>query len=144
MPDMKREEVQALLERRTNAWAARDAAALAATHAPDGTVDSPTGGHLKGREAIERVYRVWLTAFPDVVWQPEEIVIDGDRAVMLARMSGTHAGEFFGLSPAGRHVEAEVAVVLTVADGLVTHERRIYDFTGVLVQTGVLKAKPVS
>jgi len=32
--------------------------------------------------------------------------------------------------------------VCRVADGFVTHERRIYDFTGMLVQLGVLKAKP--
>jgi hypothetical protein len=27
-------------------------------------------------------------------------------------------------------------------DGLIEHERRIYDFTGLLVQIGVLRAKP--
>jgi hypothetical protein len=27
-------------------------------------------------------------------------------------------------------------------DGLIEHERRIYDFTGLLVQLGVLRAKP--
>jgi hypothetical protein len=31
---------------------------------------------------------------------------------------------------------------MTVADGLVVDERRIYDFTGVLVPIGVLEAKP--
>jgi hypothetical protein len=31
---------------------------------------------------------------------------------------------------------------MTVADGLITEERRIFDFTGVLLQVGVLKAKP--
>ena len=97
---MAREDVETLIERRNAAWAAQDPAALAATHTPDGTVYSPTGGHLKGREAIERVYRVWLTAFPDVVWQSEEVVIDGDRAVVLAKIIGTHAGEFFGLPAA--------------------------------------------
>ena len=80
---MTREQVEALIERRNAAWAARDPAALAATHTPDGTVYSPIGGHLKGRAEIERVYRVWLTAFPDVFWQQEEVVIDGDRAVVL-------------------------------------------------------------
>jgi hypothetical protein len=32
--------------------------------------------------------------------------------------------------------------VITVADGLIASERRIYDFTGLLVQLGVLRAKP--
>ncbi len=141
---MTREQVEALIERRNAAWAARDPAALAATHTLYGTVYSPTGGHLKGREAIERVYRVWLTAFPDVCWQPEEVVIDGDRAVVLAKMIGTHAGEFFGLPAAGRHIEVDVSIVMRMEGDLVATERRIYDFTGLLVQTGVLKAKPVN
>lgn len=141
---MGRDEILALLARRDAAWEVRDAAALAATHAPEGTVDSPTGGLLKGRAAIQRVYRIWFTAFPDITWQPEEVVIDADRVVVLAKLVGTHAGEFFGLPAAGRRIEVEAAIVMTVADGLVSTERRIYDFTGLLVQTGVLKAKPVS
>jgi hypothetical protein len=40
-------------------------------------------------------------------------------------------------------MEVQVALLLKIADGLVIDERRIYDFTGVLVQVGVLKAKPV-
>jgi steroid delta-isomerase-like uncharacterized protein len=141
---MTRDEIMALLGRRNAGWAARDAGALAATHAVDGTVNSPTGGVLKGRSEIERVYRIWLTAFPDIVWQPQEILIDDHRVAVLAKLVGTHAGEFFGLPAAGRHVEVEVALVMTVADGLIATERRIYDFTGLLVQTGVLRAKPVN
>jgi hypothetical protein len=30
-----------------------------------------------------------------------------------------------------------------LADGLITRERRIYDFTGLAVQVGAIKAKPV-
>src|SRR6185436_6364824 len=119
-----------LMGRRNAAWAARDTAALAALHTADCVVHSPTGGLLTGRAEIERVYRVLLTAFPDLVWQPQETVIDNDRVVVLAKLVGTHAGEFFGLPPAGRHVEFEVALVMTVADGLIASERRIYDFTG--------------
>ena len=76
--------------------------------------------------------------------EQDDLLIDGDRVVQVGRMSGTHSGDFFGLAPTGRHVECQVALVLTVADGLVADERRIYDFTGVLVQVGVLKAKPTA
>jgi hypothetical protein len=33
--------------------------------------------------------------------------------------------------------------LLDVQDHHIVHDRRIYDFTGLLVQIGVLKAKPV-
>ena len=139
---MTRDEALALVERRNAAWAARDPKALAATHAEDGVVRSPTGGVLEGRAEIERVYRVWLKAFPDAVWGPVELLIDGDRIVQIATITGTHAGDFFGMASSGRQVRVEVASLMSVQNGLVTEERRIYDFTGLLVQVGVLKAKP--
>lgn len=139
---MTRAEIIALMERRTAAWAARDAAALGATHAENGVVVSPTGGVLEGRAQIERVYQLWLTAFPDIVWRPGDLLIDGDRIVQIATLTGTHAGDFFGMAATGRRVHVEVALLLSARDGLVTEERRIYDFTGLLIQVGVLKAKP--
>lgn len=141
---MTRDEILALIKRRHEGWLARDAAALAATHTEHGTVASPVGGVLEGRAEIERIYQLWFSAFPDIRLQQDDLLIDGDRVVLIARLRGTHAGDFFGLSPTGRHVEVQVAQVMTVAGGLVTDERRIYDFTGVLVQVGVLKARPSS
>jgi len=137
-----RDEIHALLARGIAAWRARDAATLTAMHAHNGVVASPTGGVLEGREEIQRVYRVWLAAFPDLTTHEDAELIDGDRAVQVLRFSGTHAGEFFGLPATGRHVEMTAAFVFTFRDGLVIEERRIYDFTGLLVQVGVLKAKP--
>jgi uncharacterized protein (TIGR02246 family) len=142
MPVMTRDDIVALLGRRQMAWNARNAAALAALHAPDGVVASPTGGVLEGRPEIERIYRLWLSAFPDLVMEPEEVVIEGSRVVQVVRITGRHDGDFFGIAPTGRHVEAQMASFMTVADGLIAEERRIFDFTGVLLQVGVLKAKP--
>ena len=140
---MGRDEILGLLDRRDGAWNAHDARGVAATHAADGVVISPTGGVLEGRSEIERVYRVWFTAFPDIVTRREDVVIDGNQVAVLSRFTGTHAGEFFGLAPSGRRVEVDVALLITVSDGLIAKERRVYDFTGLLVQVGVLKAKPV-
>ena len=139
---MTREDIVALMKQRNAAWAARDAAALAATHAATGVVASPLGGALEGREEIERVYRTLLNAFSDLRFYPEELIIDGNRVVQIAKLAGTHTGEFFGMPPTSRHVVVQVALLMSVANGLVVEERRIYDFTGMLVQVGVLKARP--
>jgi uncharacterized protein (TIGR02246 family) len=140
---MAREDIEAVFARRSAAWAARDAPALAGLHARHGTVASPTGGALEGRDEIERIYRVWTAAFPDLAYTTEELIIDGDRAVEIAHVTGTHSGEFFGMAPTGRRVSFVMACVLTFENGEILHERRVLDFTGVLVQVGVLKAKPV-
>jgi predicted ester cyclase len=139
---MTREEILSLLERQSAAWAAHDPAAFATGYAPHAIVTSPTGGVLEGREEIERIARKWFLAFPDIRFASEDILIDGDRAVQIARVSGTHGGEFFGVPATGRKVDVLFALVMTVADGHIMEERRILDFTGVLVQVGVLKTKP--
>jgi uncharacterized protein (TIGR02246 family) len=139
---MTRDDIFALFNRREAAWRTRDAAALAADHAPDGVVVSPTGGVLEGRLEIERIYRVWFVAFPDLSFTTEDLLVDDDRAALLARVTGSHAGEFFGMAPTGRRIEVSGAFIYRLQDGLIVHERRILDFTGLLVQVGVLKAKP--
>jgi uncharacterized protein (TIGR02246 family) len=139
---MTREEIFALFTRREAAWRARDAVALAADHAADGVVVSPTGGVLEGRAEIERIYRVWFIAFPDLMITTEDLLVDGDRAALLCRITGSHAGEFFGVSPTGRRIEVSGAFIYRLQDNRIVHERRILDFTGLLVQVGVLRAKP--
>ncbi len=139
---MTREEIHSVLERQSAAWAAHDPVMFANGYAPHATVTSPTGGVLEGREEIERIARKWFHAFPDIQFNSEEVLIDGDRVVQIARVSGTHGGEFFGVAATGRKVDVVFALIMTVADGLISSERRILDFTGVLVQVGVLKTKP--
>jgi predicted ester cyclase len=139
---MTREAIVALFARRELSWSQHDAAALAADHAVDGVVISPTGGVLEGRAEIERVYRVWFTAFPDLSFATEMLVIDGHHAALLCRVGGTHSGEFFGTPPSGRRIDVFGALFYDLGEGSITHERRVLDFTGLLVQVGVLRAKP--
>ena len=139
---MTRDEVQALFDRREAAWRARDSAALARDHREDCVVISPTGGVLEGRPDIERIYRVWFVAFPDLTFTVEDLIIDDDRVAVLSRVSGTHHGEFFGMAATGRHIELACVFIYRLEDGLIVHERRVLDFTGLLVQVGVLRAKP--
>ena len=140
---MTREEITALFARREDAWRRRDAAALASDHAEDGLVESPlAGGTAAGRAAIEKLYATYFRAFPDFVLEQEALVIDGDRVVLMAVAAGTDSGGFMGLPPTGRSVRVRAAFVYVLRDGLIAEERRVYDFTSVLLQVGALKAKP--
>jgi steroid delta-isomerase-like uncharacterized protein len=139
---MTREDITAMFTRRTAAWHAHDAAALASDHAIDAVVVSPTGGVLEGRAEIQRIYQVWFTAFPDLGFTDQDLLIDDNRAALIMTVAGTHAGDFFGVAASGRHVQAVCAFIYTLEDNHIIHERRILDFTGVLVQVGVLRAKP--
>ena len=139
---MTRDDIMALLARRHDAIVRRDAAGLMANYAEDAVVESPVAGIVKGREANEQVYRAFWTAFPDRVDHIEEPIVDGDRAAQFVTITGTDLGGFMGLAPTGKPFRIPIVFLFTFDDRHIVHERRIYDFTGMLVQIGILKAKP--
>lgn len=139
---MTRADILALLQQRQAGYDRRDAQALAMLHADNGVVESLMAGTVRGRAAIGEVYRAWLAAFPDLVVTRDDVVIDEDRVVEVVTHAGTDRGGFMGLAPTGKPFRLPIVHVYTIKDGLILHERRIYDFTGLLVQIGVLKAKP--
>jgi steroid delta-isomerase-like uncharacterized protein len=141
---MSRDEIAALVARRQLAWDAGDAHALTQDHSEDCVVDSPLGGGpTKGREAIERLYTTYFRAFTDLKLEGGDLLIDGQRAALLATVSGTDHGGFMGMAPTRRAVRISVVFIYEFEKGQIVRERRVYDFTGLLVQVGVLKAKPV-
>ena len=46
------------------------------------------------------------------------------------------------MPPSGKRIEQTIAYILTFQDGRIAKEVRIYDFTSLLMQVGVMRAKP--
>ncbi len=139
---MTREAIESLFEQRELLWRRRDAAGLAKAHAEDGIVESPIFGTVRGRPAIEASYAGLFRAFPDSAIESQALVIDGDHVVQLFKWHATHAAEMFGLPATGRQFTIHGALVYRFEGGHIQQERRIYDFTGLLVQIGVLRPRP--
>jgi steroid delta-isomerase-like uncharacterized protein len=139
---MTRDEIGALLDRHQEAFARRDADALAAQHAEQGTFESPAHGMVHGRAKIADIYRYWFTAFPDLQLHLGTPIVGDDRAAVFWTFSGTAHGPFFGIAGAGTRVEMSGAAEYVLADGAIQSVRHIFDFSGVLMKTGVLKVRP--
>ena len=116
---MTRDQIQALFDHRADAWRRRDANTLAAGHAEHGTVVSPMFTTVTGREHIADAYRSLFCAFPDWDYSGQDLIVDG-----------------------GRRFTVQGVLLFEVGGGLIQTERRIYDFTGLLIQLGVLKSRP--
>jgi steroid delta-isomerase-like uncharacterized protein len=140
---MTRSEIEAFFRRRERLWFDHDAAGLAADHGDGSVVESPTHGKLTTREAIRGIYETWFAAFPDLKFRHNDILVDGDRAAVFFSTSGTHKKTFVGAAPTGRNMEIHGVALFTLKDGKIVHEKRLYDSTSLLVQIGVIKAKPV-
>jgi steroid delta-isomerase-like uncharacterized protein len=139
---MTREETLAFFAKREGAWRQRDPAALALGHAEDCTVESPMFSSVKGRAAIQKSYESLFQSFPDWDLVDEPALIDGDRVAQPFTARATHVGRFMGLEGTGRRFEVHGVMLMEMEDGLIAHERRIYDFAGLLIQVGVLRGKP--
>jgi predicted ester cyclase len=139
---MTREQMVVFFDRRQDALVRRDVAALLADYAEDCVLESPWAGMVKGRAAIDQVNRGWFEAFPDVTFDRLELLIDGHRAAQFSAVSGTDRGGFMGLPPTGKPFRISLVLLCTLNEQLIVHEQRIYDFTGMLMQIGLLKARP--
>ena len=139
---MTRDEVRRLFSERQEAWTRRDANALAASHAEAGVVTSPMFARVSGRDAIQASYRALFDSFPDWTLTQGEPLVDGDRVAVPFEATATHLGEFMCLPGSGRRFDIQGVMLYTLSAGLIVDERRAYDFSGLLIKLGVLRAKP--
>ncbi len=140
---MGRGKINTVLSNWLEVWPRRDAVVLAAAFAEDAVYTSMLVGTIRGRPEIEALYRSWFTAFPQMEFVVESRLVDGDHAAVHWSQNGTHTGEFCGLPGSGRLFVLPGAFFMTCRNGKITNLRSIYDFTGLLLQLGILKAKPV-
>jgi len=137
-----RTEIEQLFQMRARAWKSRDPGGLAATHAADGRVSSPIFGKVDGRSAIEQSYRDLFKRFADWTLEAEPLIVDGHRVAQVFSVHATHTSEFYGLPATGRRFTLQGVVTFEMAAGKIKLEKRIYDFTGLVVQLGLIKARP--
>ena len=139
---MTREQIVAILNSMQRAWNARDPTGLAALFADTAVVQSPIFGELRGRGAIEKSYRDLFKGFADWTFEGEDVIVDGSRAAQLFTVVATHTSDMFGVDATHRSFKVKGVLVFEFRDGRIIHERRLYDFTSLLLQVGVLKARP--
>ena len=139
---MTRDETTRFFDRWHQAWAAQDVAALANLYAADCKVTSPMFGKMQGRAAVTESFKRLFKAFPDWKLKTEQLIVDEDRAAVVFSTNATHSAEFMGLPATGRTAKITGVLVQKLDDSLIDEELRLYDFTALLVQVGVLRAKP--
>ncbi|GAA0388497.1 ester cyclase [Microbispora corallina] len=80
---------------------------------------SPRGAGPAGPEALKQIARYLRSAMPDLHFDIEDMIAEGDRVATRWTLRGTHEGDFFGFPPTGRPVEVRACVVFRMEDGKV-------------------------
>ncbi len=82
------------------------------------------------------------TAFPDLRFDVDEILVDGSSAAFRWRALGTHRGEFFGIPSTGRPFAITGISVAHVRDGKLAEEWSSWDMLALLRQLGLATEIP--
>jgi steroid delta-isomerase-like uncharacterized protein len=106
--------------------------------AADFVEQNPTPGQGPGLDGLRQFLEEMITAFPDLRWDPREMVAEGDRVATWSVWTGTHSGDFFGVPATGRHVSVEAWTMDYFRDGLMVESRIIMDIMGLMQQLGAL------
>jgi steroid delta-isomerase-like uncharacterized protein len=139
---MRHEDAVKFFAEQQEEWDRRDVEALSRRHAADGVIVSPIFGTVHGQADILASYVSLFKTFPDWTYVGEDILVDGARGAQEFTVQATHSGAFMGLPPTGRRFDIRGVRMFQMKDGLIAHERRFYDFTGLLIQLGILRGKP--
>ncbi len=141
---MTGDEVRAFLDRFGKAWQEQDLVTLAECYADNCEIVSPIFHTLRGLPQIENSFRKVFNAFGAQTMRVDEVIVDSDnpgRAAVVWTSTVKHRGELFGIPPSGKAIEVTMSLFLTFTDGKISREVRVYDFSKMLLQLGVLRAK---
>jgi steroid delta-isomerase-like uncharacterized protein len=128
-----------LVEDLLEAWNAHDTGRITTFYAPhyEG-VDVGEAEPQRGPQAISRSVDRYLRAFPDLRLVEEDVVVQGDRAVVVWTAHGTHGGKLMHIPPTGRKIAVRGISVLTIENGKITHGLYVWDAAGLLRTIGLL------
>jgi steroid delta-isomerase-like uncharacterized protein len=91
-----------------------------------------------GPEEMKGTVLMIAAAFPDNRHEVEEIIADGDRAVLRCTLTGTHEGPFMGLPPTSRKIEVTEIHIYRLKDGKAVEHRVSRDDLGAMRQPGIV------
>ncbi|MEY7851296.1 ester cyclase [Natrarchaeobius sp. A-rgal3] len=100
--------------------------------------DPSAGGEPRGREEYRGYVETYREAFPDVEYEVEDAIGDGEYVTIRYTAHGTHDGEFLGLEPTGDRVSVSGMELYRVEDGAIVEMWTNYDALGLFQELGVI------
>jgi steroid delta-isomerase-like uncharacterized protein len=122
-------------------WNRGDAAAadrfLAAEYVIRSDPGDPWDGATLSREEFRERLLTSRAPFPDLRFEIDETIAEGDRVAIAWRMLGTQTGPMGPVPPSGRRIEVHGMTVYYFRDGRITGHRQVVDRLAVARQLGL-------
>ena len=90
------------------------------------------------REGVKQFFTMAHAAFEGFQITPEQVIVEGDTAVVRARMAGTHTGDFMGVPASGNSVDVGMIDIVRFDDGKAAEHWGILDAMSLMQQIGAI------
>ena len=105
---------------------------------PDALIRTPLPIEAAGPELLKEVFGRLHRAFPDLHITVEDLIAEGDKVVARDTVTGSHQGEYMGLSPTGKSITYNEIVICRFVDGRIAETWGVIDVLSQLRQLGAL------
>ena len=125
------EENKAIVRRFNDGFNRKDLAVIDDLFAPN-LVDRG----LQLKHNITEIHK----GFPDIHRPIEDIIAEGDKVWMYVKGTGTHTGEYLGITPTGKKFTFSGVTIFRVVDSkIVDIESDVWDFMDLYKQIGIIE-----
>lgn len=90
------------------------------------SIPTPRGG--PGAEGLLKTLQGFGAVIPDLAWEPQEILQDGDRYIVRGKATGTPAEPFLGVEPSGKSFEIMSIDIHTIEDGKIIQSYHVEEW----------------
>jgi steroid delta-isomerase-like uncharacterized protein len=94
------------------------------------------------KEGVKQFFAMLRSAFPDLRMEVREMLADDDLVSVRVIATGTHEGDFMGMSSSGRRIEVQVFDIFRIRDGQVTEHWGLMDAMTMMQQLGGIPEFP--
>lgn len=102
-----------------------------------GVVDNDPGPDQgPGPAGFKALFSGMRAAFPDLSVSVEHLVADDDNVAFAYRIQGTHQGDFHGVAPTGRSIDARGMQISRFENGRIVERWGSSDEAGIMRQLG--------
>ncbi|MGH3090534.1 MAG: ester cyclase [Rubrobacteraceae bacterium] len=110
--------------------------------APDFVLHDPNlPEEVRGIEGLKQFVSLYRTAFPDIRFEIEKQIAEGDSVGTRWTARGTHEGELMGIAPTGNKVEVGAFTLHRFSGAKISEDWAHYDAMGMMRQLGAIPAE---
>jgi len=138
---MSAKEIKALTRRFMEEYNKGKAAAMAALdkeYATDVVIHGVDGKDIRGLKNVKQSTNEEFSAFPDLHFTIDDMIVEGDKLAARYTVTGTHKGEYMGAPPTNKKITIRAITIDRFAGGKIVEEWGMYDTLSLMQQLGAV------